>query len=160
MTIAYPLVNGCRHDFTSIELKLAGQIFTGFKSINYSRKRSRSMVMGNHPDPIAKTRGTNEYSADCELYLAEWLLFKRSLLGLGQGGYGDVLFAISVTYAIPNTNFETITDELLGCSMDTTDASNGQSSDALVRKVELSPIKIIFAGDDDVTIPLAPPPGS
>ncbi len=35
----YPLVNGVRHSFTSIELKLAGQIFVGFSSIKYSRKR-------------------------------------------------------------------------------------------------------------------------
>jgi len=152
--VAYPLVQGVRHGFSSIELKIAGQIFVGFKSINYSRKRSRSMVRGNHPDPLAKTRGENEYSADCELYLAEWLLFKE-LLG---AGYGDVQFSIFVTYG--ENGFDTTTDELIGCTMDTTEASNAQGPDALVRKVELSTLKILFGGVEDLEFGLTAPPGA
>ncbi len=151
--IAMPLVNGVRHGFTSIELKLAGQVFVGFKSINYSRKRTRTMVRGNHPDPIAKTRGENEYTADCELYLAEWNLF-QSLLG--GDGYGDKQFTVRVTYG--ENGFDTITDEILGCTMDTTDASNGQGPDPTVRKVEMSPLKILFNGFEDLEFPLEPPP--
>ena len=49
--ISYPLVNGARHSFVSIELKLMGVIFQGFTSINYTRTRSRTMVYGNSPDP-------------------------------------------------------------------------------------------------------------
>lgn len=146
--LSFPLINGVRHGFSSIELKLAGQIFVGFKSINYSRVRTRSKVRGNHPDPIAKTRGENDYTGDCELYLAEWNLFQALL---GQG-YGDAIFSVLVTYG--ENGFDTISDELIGCSMDSTDASNGQGPDALVRKVDLSPLKIKFNGIDDLAVPL------
>jgi hypothetical protein len=150
-TIPYPLINGYRHGFSSIELKLNNQLFVGFKSINYTRTRSRSAVMGNHPDPIAWTRGTNEYKGDCELYLAEFSLF-QSLLGKG---YGDVAFSVLVTYG--ESEFDTIVDELIGCHLDSVDASNGQGTDALTRKFDLNPLKILHNGIDDVEFPLTPP---
>lgn len=152
--IPYPLVQGVRHGFSNIELKMKDQLFVGFKSINYSRTRTRGLVRGNHPDPIGWTQGDNEYKASCEIYLAEWNLFQQ-LLG---PGYGDVAFSVLVTYGA--TGFDTITDELIGCHMDTSDVSNSQGTDALSRSIELNPLKIIFGGLDDVTIPLGPPPGT
>lgn len=158
-TIQYPMVNGFRHSFASIELKMAGQLFTGFKSVNYSRTRSRSLVRGNHPDPLGKTRGENEYKADVELYFAEWVLFMELLKqGAGGGGYGDKPFNVDVTYG--ESLFATTVDQLVGCTFDTTDASNGQGPDALTRKVELNPLKILFNGRDDLVNPLSPPAGS
>jgi len=151
--IPFPLVNGTRHSFSSIELKIAGQIFVGFKSINYGITRSRGLVRGNHPDPIGWTRGENEYKADCELYLAEWNLLQSQL----GPGWGDVPFVVLVTYG--ENEFDTITDELIGCHLDGTDISNGQGTDALVRKVELNPLKILLNGLDNNTTPLGPPPG-
>lgn len=151
--ISYPLINGVRHGFSSIELKIKDQIFIGFKSINYSVTRSRAKVMGNHPDPIGWTRGENEYKADCELYLAEWSLLQSQL---GKG-WGDIPFSVLVTYG--ENGFDTISDELTGCHLDGTDISNGQGSDALIRKVDLNPLKIILNGLDNNEFPLAPPPG-
>jgi hypothetical protein len=147
--IQYPLANGNRHGGTvSIELKLAGTIFVGFTSINYTRTRSRTMVYGNSPDPIGKTRGTNEYKADCELYLAEFNAF-QALLG---PGYGDVFFEINVTYS--ENGFDTISDTIRGCTLDTTEASNAQGTDPTKRKFELNPTKILFNGIDDMAVPL------
>lgn len=149
--IQYPLINGLRHSFSSIELKINGQIFVGFKSINYNRTRSRSMAYGNSPDPLGKTRGTNEYKADCELLLAEFHVFMSSL----GAGYGDKAFDISVTYT--ENGFDTISDVIRGCTIDTTDSSNSQGTDPSVRKIELNPIKILFNGVDDLENPLTSP---
>lgn len=146
--IQYPLINGVRHSFASIELKLSTQLFIGFKSINYSRTRNRTIVRGNSPDPLGKTRGENDYSADCEVYLAEWNLF-QALLGKG---YGDVFFPVIVTYS--ENGFDTITDTITGCSIDSTEASQSQGSDPLTRKFDLKPLKIKFAGVDDLANPL------
>lgn len=166
--IAYPLINGTRHDFTSIELKVAGQIFVGFKSINYKRTRTRTMVMGNSPDPIAKTEGTNAYSCDFEMYLAEWKLLKSILKklaasqsgvvsGVSPGsGYGDVLFQIVVTYG--SSAFDTTTDVINGCSADEVEASQAQGPDPLSRKVTVNPLKVIEDGDDDLGTVLQAPP--
>lgn len=151
--IAFPLVNGVRHGFSSIELKIAGQIFVGFKSVNYTRTRSRTMVYGNSPDPIGKTRGTNEYKADLELYLAEWHLLQNIL---GEG-YGDIFFDALVTHG--ENGFETIADELIGCTFDTDDAQNSQGTDPTARKIDLNPVKIKYGGKDNLEFPLGPPPG-
>lgn len=149
--IPYPLINGTRHSFSSIELKLNGNIFIGFKSINYSRSRSRTAVYGNSPDPIGKTRGTNEYTADVELYLAEWNQFMESI---GEG-YGDVFFQVLVTYS--ENGFDTIQDTINGCTIDGLEVSQSQGSDPLVRKFEMSPLKSLFNGKDDLAVPLVGP---
>lgn len=146
--IQYPLVNGVRHSFASIELKLKNQIFIGFKSINYSRTRTRALVRGNHPDPLGKTIGENEYSADVELYLAEWNLFQSQL---GEG-YGDVFFQVLVTYSA--NGFDTIQDVINGCTVDSLEASNSQGPDPTVRKFDMKPLKILYNGEDDVAVPL------
>ena len=148
--IQYPLINGVRHSFSSIELNLAGLIFVGFKSINYTRTRSRTMVYGNHPDPIGKTQGTNEYKSDCELYFAEFTLFQAEL----GPGYGDVPFVLLVTYT--SNGFDTVQDTISGCTLDSTEASNSQGTDPTTRKFELNPIKILFNGLEDLTVPLRP----
>lgn len=147
-SLAYPLVNGCRHSFSSVELNLAGLIFVGFTAINYTRTRSRTMVYGPHPDPIGKTRGKNEYKADCELYFAEFNLFKSTL----GPGYGDIPFSVQVTYT--ENGFDTIIDTILGCTLDSTEASNAEGTDPTKRKFEMNPIKILFNNEDDLTTPL------
>ena len=165
--LQYPLINGVKHDFSSIELQLAGQIFVGFRSINYNRTRTRTMVYGNSPDPIAKTEGVNAYTADCEVYLAEWnylqglLINAASQAGIPNGaspgsGYGDVLFQIVVTYS--SLGFDTITDVLNACSLDSMEVSQAQGPDALVRKFTLNPLKILFGNEDDLGTALQSPP--
>jgi hypothetical protein len=159
------LINGVRHDWSSIELHVAGQVIIGRKSVNYSRKRARAMVEGGSPDPISKTRGRNTYTGDIELYLAEFNqlldLLTQSAAAAGAtagNGYGDVPFSVVVMYS--ETGFDQITDTLLGCTLDSTEVSQSVSADALSRKVELNPIKILFGGKDDLFTPLGPPAGT
>lgn len=146
--IQYPLVNGVRHSFASIELKVAGQIFIGFKEVNYSRTRTRAEVRGNHSDPLGKTIGENAYSADITFLLAEF----NQLCALLGAGYGDVFFTCTVTYSA--NGFDTIQDVITGGTIDTTEASNAQGPDPTVRKVDLKPLKILFNGVDDLAVPL------
>lgn len=154
--ISFPLINGFRHQFSSVELKFqfdGNKVQVFAKSLNYSRKRNRGLVRLNHPDPVAKTRGENEYSADMELPVAEWLLVKRTL----GPGYGDKAFSLLVTYG--ENGFDTFTDQILGCTMDGVEAFMSQGTDPLMRKFDLNPLKILFDDDDDLENPLAAPVG-
>lgn len=161
-TINYPLVNGVRHSFASIEVKVAGQVYFA-SAVNYSRKRSRTMAKENHPDPVGKTIGSNEYSADIEMLLAEFNNLQSALIAQAAQqspptGYGDVFFTVVVTYSSPG--MDTVTDTILGCTMDSTEASNTEGTDPTKRKFELSPLKIMYAGTDDLGTPLGGPPGT
>ena len=154
--LQYPLVRGRRHGFASITLVFAldgGKKVQMFcKSINYGRTRSRGLLRGNHPDPIAKTIGENEYKASVEIAVAEYRLLVAEL---GEG-YGDIVFDTLVTYG--ENGFETVTDEIIGCNLDDDDASNPQGPDPLMRKLDLGPLKIRMGGIDDLEVPMVSPP--
>ncbi len=154
--LTYPLIRGVRHGFSSITLVFAldgGKKVQMFcKSINYGRTRSRGLVRGNHPDPIAKTRGENEYKCSVEMALAEYRLLVAEI----GPGYGDKIFTTQVTYG--EDGFDTVTDEILGCTIDDDDASNAQGPDPLMRKLDLGPLKILMGGVEDLLIPMISPP--
>lgn len=150
--IAYPLINGCRHSFASIVLKIDGQEFSGFKSITYARHRERAIVPGANPDPLGKTRGKNTYECEIEIYHAE---FKAFVLEHFGSGYGDKFFAIEVSYG--ENGFPVQTDRILGNTIDDTEGGGTEGTDALTRKFKTTPIKIIFDGKDDNATPLRGP---
>lgn len=157
--VPFPLVNGERHSWASVEVNAAGTLFycTG---VNWSRKRTRTMVRVNHPDPIAKTRGNNEYSGDIEMLVAEANLFQATLINLANqqglnGGYGDVFFTVLVNYT--EVSLDTVTVQLLGCTMDSWEQSNSESTEGSKVKMELAPLKILVNGQDDLPNPLTAP---
>lgn len=158
--LVFPLVNGLRHAFSSMQFvfKSTGggaadipDIRMFLKSIDYERKRERGEVRANHPDPIAKTLGENTYSASMEVYRAEWNL----MLSTFGAGYGDEPFTLLVSWGL--SGFETVTDELIGCHFDSSSSGGAQGSDPSVVKVDLNPLKIKFAGLDDLAYPLTTP---
>lgn len=156
MALGYPHTDGDRQSFASIEARFKDKVYF-IHAINYSRERSRGVVLLNHPDPMGKTKGTNAYKADAEMLLAEFEELKKDL---GEGdngdGYGDKYFTVVVTFT--ENGLDTITDELLGCTLDSTDASNAQGDDATMRKFNLNPVKIKFGQADDCATPLKAPP--
>lgn len=156
--LSYPLIDGVRHDWTSTETKVAGRIYIGMRNFKWSRKRTRGLIEGAHPDPLAKTKGTNKYTATCELPLAEWYQLKADLVELANArgiGYGDVLFTATNTFTAPN--FDTRQVVCFGCSLDEETADDAQGPEGLMRKLDLNPLKVVDDGDDDTT-PLQAPP--
>lgn len=159
--LAYPLRNGFRHSWASIEVKVAGRVFYA-TAVNYKRTRNRTKVRANAVDPIAKTRGSNDYDADLEMLLAEYNQLVQELVNQANqqglnGGYGDVMFDVIVQYT--ENNLDTITDSILGCTLDSTEASNAEGTDPSKRKFDLNPLKILYGGNDDTSTPLQAPPG-
>jgi hypothetical protein len=162
--ISYPLVDGFRKSFVSIEAVFTAKSaqggpamslnFRGFKNIEMSRTRTRVEARGNHPDPLGKTRGTNAYKAAVEILIEEFNQLQAELAGINSA-YGDVLFTFTRTYT--ENGSDTITDTAIGCSFDTTESTDAEGAEPSMRKIELNPLKILFNGIDDTT-PLAPVP--
>jgi hypothetical protein len=150
--IPYPDSLGARHSWASIRAIVAGVPILGIKKCTYSRIRTREIMHGTHPDPIGKTVGENAYKASIDLYLAEFQQLKSALIVQGaaqQVAYGDVFFILQVQYFAPG--FQAINDEIDGCTLDETNADQSQGPGALLRGIELNPLKVKFDGDDDVS---------
>lgn len=165
--IAYPFINGNRHDFSSIELKAASQLFVGFKGIAFKRTRTRVKLRGNHPDPLGKTRGTNDYDCSLEMYIAEWFLLQTLLdrLAATQGipsgtapgsGYGDAFFLITVQFF--SEGFDPQKRTIFGNTLDEVDEDEQQGADPLTVKLVTNPLKIIWNDLDDLGTTLQAPP--
>lgn len=151
--IAYPDSAGARHSFVSLKAIVAGVPILGLKKCSYSRIRTREIMHGTHSDPIGKTQGENAYKASLDLYLAEFMQLKAALVAQAatqlDTGYGDVFFTIQAQYRAPG--FTLIQDEIFSCTLDETNAEQTQGPAALVRGIELNPLKIVFDDDDDVS---------
>jgi hypothetical protein len=167
--IAYPLLNGVRQSFVSTEIRFAaaaigttqaGQTLSlnlrGYKSCNYGRTRDRTIMYGNHPDPIGKTRGKNAYKCEVEWAIAEFLAIQNALIALtgGTSGYGDVLFSMQITHS--ENGFDTIVDTVSGCTLDMDEMSLTEGTEATYQKMDLHPLKVLRNGFDDVQFPLTP----
>lgn len=147
--IAYPNITGFRAGFQSTILKINGQQFVGFKSVEGGRTRERTKVYGANADPIGKTRGKNDYKFSAEVYVAE---FKAFMIDQFGAGYGDVSFACEVD--ITENGYDTQNYVIEGCTVDTSEFSFTEGTDALTQKVDFGPTKIIFNGVDDNARPL------
>ncbi len=147
--IPYAIINGARASFTSLVYKIDGQEFAGFKSVTMNRKRERGTAYGANPDPLGKTRGKNSYEHKLEPYVAEWKAFLLDHFG---AGYGDRFFTCELT--ITENGFDTQTHLAQGCTIDSSELSFSEGTDALSVPVDFSPVKILFNGIDDNATPL------
>jgi hypothetical protein len=154
--VAVPIINGVGWSFGHIKGRIADVEFTGgFKSIKYSRKRTREKAMSNHPDPVFKTLGENAYDCSAEVYLEWWRATINQIQSQLGAGYGDQFFTVYVSYG-PARGFDIITDTILGCTFDSTEADNSQGPGPLTRVIDFQPMKILYNGLDDLEVPLQP----
>lgn len=148
--IRYPLTDGNRHSWNSLEAKFAGKIFLGFTDLTFSRKRSRVKVYGAHPNPLGKTRGSNEFTLKAKLLLAEFVYLTDEVLG-GKG-YADKYFEVSGTYT--ESGFDTIRYQFIGCTLDEEQVSNTRGDDATEVEIDLSPLSYLKNGKPDLDLPM------
>jgi len=128
----YPLINGFRHSWASVEFQANNLTFGGITAINYEALLDGQPVRGAGPLVIGHTVGQASWTGDFEMLLDEWNTFQFSL----GNGFMQTYFNIRVTYAAPGDT--TIVDTLSGCRVKSLGASaQASSGDALVRKVPL-----------------------
>lgn len=152
MPIQYPLINGTRHEWSSIEIKLDGITYVGVSSINYSDKLEPQKVRGTHPKPIGRTRGEYDAEGSIELYIAEAAVFRKALADkVGGNGYKEVAFDIVVQYG--ESEFDTITDTVVGARIKTDAGGGAKGPDPLATKWDLDVMNILWNGIDSLINP-------
>ena len=140
----YPLINGVRHEWSSIEIKLRGDVYVGVKEIKYSDNLKGTKLYGTHPKPIGRTRGVYECEASIVLYTAEANQFRQAL----GPGYKEVPFDVVISYT--EDGFDTIVDEIIGCRITKDEGGGSQGADGLSTPWDLDPMNIIWNGLDSL----------
>lgn len=152
LAVPYPLINGHRYSFSSIELIINSlPNVVGFSSINYKPSLKASLVYGSRPQPLGRTRGKVEYTFDFEMYRLEFEILKATL-GAGPFGYGETQFDTIVQYwelAQP-----VVTDKILSARIEEVDLSNADGPDASKVKVTCSALGIVLNGASIASIAL------
>lgn len=150
--IPYPLINGHRYSFASIEAFFNDIATIGFKSLNYGDELAPGELYGSRPQILGATRGKQKATGDFEMYRLEWELLKVSL-GLAGLGFGETYFDIRATYA--EAGMPVVTDTLIGCRIKKVDLSNADGTDPTVVKCELFVTRVLFSGSA-IVIPSIP----
>lgn len=147
--IPYPLINGVRHSYSSVETRVNGIIILGCTEVNYTPTLDPAVVRAAGALPIGLTLGNMEYEGDITLLLQE---FNNLIVQLGDG-FMTVPFDIIVNYdpglggVTTGQGLEVITDTLQGCRITKVEASQSSgSTDAIVRKCTLKPTAVLLNG--------------
>lgn len=141
----YPQVNGFAYSWVGVEAVIAGnrKIGIGLQDINYTSKQEKTFVYGAGSQPVSKALGKAEYEADMTFLLAEC----QELLDALSPNALTKTFDIQVSYTDLVSESRIITDTLIGVTLESLESSASQgSSDALVRKLPLKPLRILYNG--------------
>jgi len=137
-------VNDNQLSWGSIVLRIAGEDFLGFTSINYGDKRERVKAygMGRHHAPRGRSRG--KYTIEpvklvgwkSSVFEARDALARQSI----TGSYGDTEFQIVVMFSEPDE--PSITVEINGCVWSNDTSNHEESPDPLKDEVEIDAMYI------------------
>jgi hypothetical protein len=145
LAVPYPLINGHRYSFSSIELIINGlPNVVGFSSINYKPSLKASMVYGSRPQPLGRTRGKAEFTFDFEMYRLEFEILKATLGTVAILGYGETQFDTIVQYW--EALQPVVTDTILAARIEEVDLSNADGADPSKVKVTCSALSILLNG--------------
>lgn len=141
--IPYPLINGQRHSWSSIEIRLNGNIVLGLTEINYSPTLEPGVVRGAGALPIGHTLGNAEYEGDFTILLDE---FNALTTALGAA-WMTKPFDIVVSYDESASGLSTIVDTLGGCRITKVEAgASADSTDPITRKCTVKYLTLLLNG--------------
>jgi len=140
MALDYPLVNGHRYSYASIELRMKGKRRRGFTAINYSTRREHGDVEADGDRKIGRTAGFVRNEASITMLKEE---ADELLRDLGDE-YGKQSFDVIATYS---AGVGTITDTVRGCSISSVgNAHQSGGTGGLVVELGLNVMEILLNG--------------
>ncbi len=130
----FPNPLGAYYSFSNIELSVDGLVFAGVKAINYKDTLGRQFVRGTAMQPLGMTQGRYEAHGDIEFYLDGFALLVTSL----GPGFRQRPLTATITYGPnPAMPLPFIIDVIPAFFLGEIDASQGESEDALTRKMTM-----------------------
>lgn len=152
--LAFPMINGTRYDFSSVEITVDAFTYNGFKSISYKHKLTPGKLRGNHPAVIGRTRGIYEVeSCTAEMWKADYQTLVDALrTAYPNVGYMEAQFPIIVNHDEP-TGDGLITDELVSARIMSDEHGGSEGGDPLVTKIEFDVMRLLLDDQPAVIVP-------
>lgn len=141
---SFPLINGNRYDYTSIEIMVEGIPYRGIKSIDYEDSLDSAKQYGTSARPLGRTRGKYDASGSLEIFLEDAVVLRTILAAVGNGGMGAANFTIVVAYAEIGSPIVVV--KMLGCRVKKVAASHAQGNDGITEKWDLDVMDITRNG--------------
>ena len=138
--IPYPLLNGLRFDYSSVEISLNNLLFTGIKELNYKHALEPGVMRGARAGIGGMSRGRYEPDGSITFYKSEYQLFIQTL----GPGYMERYFNIYATYA--EAGLPPITDAVMGCRLKNAENAHAEGEDVLVVKCDLAVTYVLEGG--------------
>lgn len=135
----YPLINGVRYDFSSIEVVLdpIGRKTIGVQALSYKNALKPGIVRGTSARKNGRTRGQHEPDASITMYKEE----ADALIDELGDGYGEVPFDIVVNFADEGQPLSTTV--IVGARIVDDGEDFKEGSDALMTKFDLDVMDIL-----------------
>jgi hypothetical protein len=137
----YPLVNGHRMSFASINLSVDGTETIAFRSVTYNDTAEPGEVRGSHAQILGRTIGDYTCEASLEIYAEELDQFLRAF----GDGYMEKVFDVIVTYS-EEAGGPTVTDKVNFCRIRGVTRNHAQGTDPLSITIDLHPLFITRSG--------------
>lgn len=145
--IRHPLINGKRHQHSSMEIQIGVRRFIDVKSIDYEDELKPGKVRGTKVRVQGRTRGIYDATASMEVYRGESEELMAELTKGGQG-FGEQEFDIVINIRSPGMPL--VTDEIIGCRVTKVSSSSSEDENGLADKFELDVMRIRRNGKDMV----------
>lgn len=143
--IQYPLINGIRYDFSSVEIAVGARLFNGVKSLKYSQTLKPGKVRGNRAQVIGRTRGILDADGGLELYRLEFQDLIAVLAQLRPGvGFMEAVFDITATYS--EAGQPVTQDVLQGCRITKHDHDGKEGEEASTVNMDLDIMLVLPGG--------------
>jgi hypothetical protein len=94
MTPDAPYINGNYFSWASIEIKVDGNRYLGFKGVTYSQEQDRGAVYGTHSQKLGRTRGQNKPEGSMEMFKEAF----DDLVEKFGDGFMEKVFDVVVSY--------------------------------------------------------------
>ncbi|MBA3841099.1 MAG: hypothetical protein H0X39_00490 [Actinobacteria bacterium] len=138
-------INGNLYSWSSIKLKVGGEVYTGITSVGYSDKRERvkGYGQGRHHAPYGRSAG--KYTPD-NVKVTMWRnsaqLLRAALARLAPDGisYGNVEFQLVIQYI--EFGGDPITVDIDRCVFASNESGDEESPDPLKENLEFDPMVI------------------
>lgn len=137
----FPAINGQKHMWSDVIIKVGGVDRRGFTSINYKVKRAAKDLHGTGPNRVGVGLGAVTCEADGEMYREDY----QALIDSLGDSYTSVPFPIVVAYRT-RLGARLIRDTINGARIVEGGASGSDGEDAIKVKITFNVGEILFNG--------------